>query len=105
VKEIDAAGLAELLDADMAPVLLDVREAWEVEFARIEGALHIPMAQIPARAGELDPAKPIVVMCHHGMRSRQVAQWLLGQGFADVSNFDGGIAAWSAHIDPSVPRY
>lgn len=107
MKEIDASDVSRLLGqpADSRPLLLDVRESWEWDLARIEGAVHMPMAHVPERVDELDPEKPVVVMCHHGGRSRQVAYWLKQRGFADVSNFDGGIDAWSLEIDPSVPRY
>ena len=86
-------------------VLLDVREHDELALAAVEGALHIPMREVPARLGELDPAKPIVVMCHSGGRSRRVAEFLKGNGFPDVFNLNGGIDAWSAQIDSQVPRY
>ncbi len=106
MKELDAHAVAALLaQAQGAPTLLDVREPWEWEFAHIDGALHVPMGQVPARIGELDRDAPLVVICHHGGRSRHVAGWLEAQGFADVSNFDGGIDAWSLEIDPSIPRY
>lgn len=89
--------------------LLDVREPWEVEVAslQVEGLTlrHIPMGQIPARLGELDPTQPVVCLCHHGMRSAQVAAFLERQGFALVYNLAGGIDAWSATVDPRVPRY
>jgi rhodanese-related sulfurtransferase len=92
-----------------APLLLDVREEWEVAVAaiRIEGvpARHIPMGRIPERLGELDPEQPIVCICHHGMRSAQVADFLERQGFATVYNLAGGIDAWSEQVDASVPRY
>ena len=90
-------------------LLLDVREPWEVALAaiRIDGAasLHMPMNQVPARLAELDPARPIVCICHHGVRSAQVVAFLERQGFESVYNLAGGIAAWSAQVDASVPRY
>ena len=86
-------------------VLLDVREHVEVEIAALAEALHIPMREIPARLVELDRARPIVVMCHTGNRSRRVAEFLLGNGFSDVFSLRGGIDAWSTEIDPQVPRY
>lgn len=87
-----------------APVLLDVREAWEVGTAALAGITHIPMQQIPQRAGELDSTRDIVSICHHGGRSMQVALFLERQGFR-VHNLAGGMDAWSCEIDPSVPRY
>jgi rhodanese-related sulfurtransferase len=86
-------------------VLLDVRESVELALASVEGALHIPMNEIPARLAELDRGKAYVVMCHVGGRSYRVAQFLLGNGFANVFNLRGGIDAWSTEIDPQVPRY
>lgn len=95
--------------AAASPVLLDVREAWEVAAAsmRIDGLrlLHIPMNDVPARVAELDPASPVVCLCHHGMRSAQVGAWLERQGFDSVHNLSGGIDAWSLGVDPAVPRY
>ncbi|MEM9383563.1 MAG: rhodanese-like domain-containing protein [Pseudomonadota bacterium] len=106
MKELDATEVAARLAADDgAAVLLDVREAWELDVASVAGAVHIPMNSVPSRVRELDPGKPLIVMCHHGARSRQVAQWLTGQGFSDIANFDGGIDAWSRLIDASIPRY
>ena len=92
-------------DSDPNVILLDVREPHERAIASIHGTLNIPMAQIPARLSELDRAAAIVVMCHSGVRSLQVAGYLGQNGFADVSNLDGGIDAWSREVDPKVPRY
>jgi sulfur-carrier protein adenylyltransferase/sulfurtransferase len=86
-------------------VLLDVREHDELALAAVDGALHIPMREVPARLGELDADKPLVVMCHSGGRSRRVAEFLKGNGFTNVSNLAGGIDAWSTQIDSRVPRY
>ncbi len=95
--------------AALPSLLLDVREPWEVALAsiRIDGApsLSMPMNEIPARFAELDPAQPIVCICHHGMRSAQVVAFLQRQGFESVYNLAGGIDAWSAQVDPSVPSY
>lgn len=86
-------------------VLLDVREHDELAIAAVAGARHIPMREIPARLDELDAAKPLVVMCHSGGRSRRVAEFLQGNGFPNVFNLKGGIDAWSMQIDSRVPRY
>ncbi len=104
---IAASEAAELLrGADAAKVvLLDVREDAELSLAAIDGAVHIPMGQIPARIGELDSEQTIVVMCHSGGRSAQVATYLSQQGFASVFNLDGGIQAWSRSVDPTIPEY
>lgn len=87
------------------PLLLDVREPWEFELARIQGSRHLPMHEIPQRHAELDPNAEIVVICHHGMRSAQVTQYLDHLGFQNVYNLSGGIDAWSREIDPEVPLY
>jgi rhodanese-related sulfurtransferase len=91
------------------PLLLDVREPWELQTAcvREDGfeLLRIPMREVPARLAELDPARPTACLCHHGMRSLQVANYLTQNGFTDVVNLQGGINAWSQDIDPSVPCY
>ena len=88
-----------------APVILDVRERWEAARASLPDSTLIPMNEIPARAEELDPERPLVCLCHHGARSLSVALFLEKQGFEQVYNLTGGIDAWSALIDPAVPRY
>jgi rhodanese-related sulfurtransferase len=86
--------------------LLDCREPWENQTARIEGALLMPMNEIPARAHqELDPDAHIVVYCHHGVRSLNVTNWLRQQGFEKVQSMRGGIDAWSREVDSRVPTY
>lgn len=84
--------------------LLDVRQPEELALARLPQALHIPMPEIPARLGELNREGAIAILCHHGSRSLQVARFLERNGFTDVINVAGGIAAWS-EMDPSVPQY
>jgi rhodanese-related sulfurtransferase len=86
-------------------LLLDVREPDEHAIARLPEALHIPMQQVPARLDELPRHKAIVVMCHTGRRSAQVAAFLMANGFEDVYNLRGGIDAWSVEVDPKIPRY
>ncbi|MFY9842196.1 MAG: rhodanese-like domain-containing protein [Terriglobales bacterium] len=86
--------------------LLDVRELSEYEAARIEGAKHIPMGDIPTRAHhELNPDDHIVVMCHHGVRSLSVTNWLRQQGYEKVQSMRGGIDGWARTVDPTVPLY
>jgi rhodanese-related sulfurtransferase len=87
------------------PVLLDVREPWEYDTARIAGAQLVPMREVPARIAEIDAAREVVAICHHGGRSMQVAIFLERQGFKRVHNLMGGIDAWSRTIDPSIPTY
>ncbi|MEE9281123.1 MAG: rhodanese-like domain-containing protein, partial [Myxococcota bacterium] len=85
----------------------DVREPFEAELARIEGARLIPLGQLEGAFGELEDwrDRPIVVHCHHGPRSRQACQLLISKGFSHVENLDGGIDAWALDVDPSVGRY
>jgi rhodanese-related sulfurtransferase len=86
--------------------LIDVREPWEFETARIEGSVPMPMGDVPARAHqELDPEERLVVVCHHGMRSMNVTVWLRNQGFELAQSLRGGIDAWSVEMDAKVPRY
>lgn len=91
------------------PVVLDVREAWELQTASVTPQgfelVHMPMQTIPARLAELDPERPIACLCHHGGRSAQVTHFLMNQGFSRVVNVHGGIERWSHERDPSVPRY
>ncbi len=88
-----------------APLVLDVREPWEVATVALPGSVAIPMGQITTRADELDTTRPVVCLCHHGMRSMQVAGYLERRGFSDVWNLTGGIDAWSRQVDPSSPTY
>jgi len=104
--EIIPGEVRRQLDGPEPPLLLDVREPAELQVARIEGALHIPMGDVPSRANqELDPDRHIIVMCHHGVRSLNVTQWLRQQGFEKVQSMRGGIDRWSREIDSSVPTY
>ncbi|MEO6872848.1 MAG: molybdopterin-synthase adenylyltransferase MoeB [Chthoniobacterales bacterium] len=103
--EIDVATLQRKLASGEPCLLLDVREPYEYEVARIEGANLIPLGQLPARLGELERAQEIFVLCHSGVRSAHAAGFLRSVGFEKVANVAGGIDAWSAQIDPDVPRY
>ena len=87
------------------PVLLDVREPWEHERARIDGATLMPMREVPSRIGQIDRDKEVVAICHHGARSMQVVVFLEKQGFKRVHNLVGGIDAWSRTVDAAVPLY
>ena len=94
---------------EAAPVLLDVREPWELQTASVAPRgftlVAIPMNEIPARLSELEEGQRIACLCHHGARSQRVAAFLSQNGFAELANVAGGIDAWSAQHDPSVPRY
>jgi rhodanese-related sulfurtransferase len=101
---ITPSELKERLDAGDRPELLDVREPWEFELARIEGSKLIPMGELSERVSELDPAAETVVICHHGNRSAYVAHALQRAGFGRVLNLEGGLDAYS-DVDSSVSRY
>lgn len=101
--------LAQHQDSDTLPLVLDVREPWEVQTASVQPEgfelLNLPMGQIPSELARLDPDRPVACLCHHGMRSMHVANFLVHSGFEKVANIDGGIDAWSLQRDPAVPRY
>jgi|SRR5579871_5946754 len=104
--EITPEEVKARLDAKQSFTLLDVREPWEFETARIESAKLMPMGEVPSRAHqELDPEADVVVVCHHGVRSMNVTVWLRQQGFEKAQSLRGGIDAWSRRVDPSVPTY
>lgn len=85
--------------------LLDVREFWETDIARVPTSIHIPMNEVPLRLDELDATRPIAVLCHGGRRSAEVATLLVQSGFVNVVNIAGGIDAWSQEVDSRIPRY
>jgi rhodanese-related sulfurtransferase len=104
--EITAEEVKGQLDAGDAFILLDVREPWEFETAKISGAKLMPMGEVPSRAHqELDPDDHIIVVCHHGVRSMNVTVWLRQQGFENAQSLRGGIDAWSRRVDQKVPVY
>jgi rhodanese-related sulfurtransferase len=105
MKQLGPTELKARLAAGAKLQLLDVREEWEYQTARIEGSLLIPMGQVAARVTELDPAAETVVICHHGGRSMQVAGLLEHLGFPNVINLTGGVDAWARSVDPSMPVY
>ncbi|CAN5873087.1 rhodanese-like domain-containing protein [soil metagenome] len=103
-ENITPSGLKRRLEAGDRPVLLDVREPWEYELARIEGSKLVPMSQLEERFTELDPDAETVVICHHGNRSSYVTQALKRAGFEKVLNLEGGLDAYS-FVDESVSTY
>jgi rhodanese-related sulfurtransferase len=105
VPQIDVRALRERMDSGEPFILLDVREPFEFEIARIDGANLIPLGDLPRRWRELDREKETFVYCHSGMRSAQAAEFLRSAGLARVANVAGGIDAWSQEVDPAVPRY
>lgn len=111
VQQVPAAQFAQWRDANAhrQPLVLDVREPWEVETASVrpEGfeLKVIAMGDIAAQLDRLPRDRPIACLCHHGMRSQQVAYFLQQQGYADVVNLQGGIDAWSLCLDANIARY
>jgi rhodanese-related sulfurtransferase len=105
VREISAPELKARRDRGEDPVVIDVREEWELQLASIPGVVHVPMNQVPARLPELSRDVETIVMCHAGGRSLRVAHFLANQGFTNVANLTGGISAWSELVDATVPRY
>jgi rhodanese-related sulfurtransferase len=104
--EITPEEVKSKIEASERFTILDVREPWEFETAQIDGAKLIPMGDVPSRAHqELDPEDHIVVVCHHGVRSMNVAVWLRQQGFENTQSMRGGIDAWSKRVDGRVPAY
>ncbi len=112
IAQVRPSQLAAWLESARAhgePVVIDVREPFELQVASVKAdgfkLLTIPMGVIAPRLSELDPDQPIACLCHHGGRSMQVAGFLQSRGFLHVANIAGGINAWSAELDPTIPRY
>jgi rhodanese-related sulfurtransferase len=106
--EISPQEVKQRLDAGEKLHLIDVREPHEYAQARIEGSELIPMRSVPAALQDLDARAdeaPLIVYCHHGVRSLNVVQWLREQGVDACTSMAGGIDAWSVVVDPAVPRY
>ena len=104
--EITARELQEYLAiTDPPPLLLDVREPQEFAICHITGSHHIPMNQVPQALDQLDPERETIVICHHGMRSARVANYLEQVGFDKVINLAGGIHAWACEVDSDMPTY
>jgi rhodanese-related sulfurtransferase len=102
---ISVRELADIRSAGKAPTVLDLREARELDVCRLEGALHIPMAEIPTRTDDIPTDQLLVVICHHGARSQMVVDFLRSTGFDNAVNLEGGIDAWACDVDQSMPRY
>ena len=103
--EVSVQGLAVELQGESPPVLLDVRDPEELEINSLPGVVAIPIGQIVNRRLELDPNANTVVICHTGLRSAHVTEFLLDNGFAKVRNLVGGMKAWVREIDPAMPDY
>src|SRR6516162_7590382 len=107
IRQLKVQELSALLAAGEPVYLLDVRQPWEHDLAALPDSTLIPLDQLVARAGEVQPPQgaTVVVYCHHGIRSLSGAALLQRLGFDDVASLAGGIDAWSLHVDPKVPRY
>ncbi|MCK5262412.1 MAG: sulfurtransferase [Gammaproteobacteria bacterium] len=106
MREFDAQQLEQYLKAcDSRPLLLDVRQPWEYDICRIAGSQLIPMGKIPTELDELDKDRETVVICHHGIRSRQIGYYLEQAGFDNVINLKGGVDAWAKVIDKTMATY
>lgn len=104
-----AQWVLECQQQGMSPLLLDVREAWELDIAKVTpqnvAFVHTPMQQIPKQVVHMTPDQPVAVLCHHGMRSMRVAEYLQSQGFTQVCNIAGGIDAWASQVDAQLAVY
>ncbi len=106
MKEKTPIEIKALLDSSIQEILiLDVREYWEYDICHIDGSINMPMGQIINRLDEIEKDKTLIVVCHHGIRSRVVGQYLSNHGFLEVLNLTGGIDRWSKEIDKGMPRY
>jgi rhodanese-related sulfurtransferase len=103
--EITPREVKALLSRGEKFLLVDVREKWEYDTSRIEGATLIPMREIPVSLSRLEEAGEVVLLCHHGMRSLDAAAWLRSQGVTGARSMAGGIDRWALEVDPAVPRY
>ena len=97
--------LKQMIDSDRDFILLDVREEWEYQLVHIEGAVSIPLGELPRRSRELSPVDEIIVYCHHGMRSLDAAYLLQQLGFKSVLSVVGGIDRWASEVDQNLQRY
>jgi len=111
MRELNAQQLKAYLDTcqlepdSQQPLLLDVRQPWEIDTCKIKNSIFIPMAQIPAKMESLDANRETVVICHHGIRSRSVAHYLEQHGFSSIINLSGGVAQWAKMVDSKMATY
>jgi len=103
--EITPADVKARLDRDEILVLIDVREPWEHQVCKIEGAKLIPLGSLAASLQTLPDVDEVICYCHHGMRSLDAASWLRFQGIEKAKSLAGGIERWSLEVDPNIPRY
>ncbi|MCC5811228.1 MAG: sulfurtransferase [Ectothiorhodospiraceae bacterium] len=105
IPQVQAQTLNQRLRKEDGLYLLDVREPWEFAHCAIAGSVNLPMGEIVARRHEIPRDRTVVCICHHGMRSLQVAAFLKQQGYEAVENLAGGVEAWAQDVDPDMPRY
>jgi rhodanese-related sulfurtransferase len=105
IPELTPTEFVALRQSGADVVLLDVREGWELDVARVDGIVHIPMGELVGRLAELDPARQTVVLCRSGRRSMEMAKLLAQNGFRSVANLKGGILAWGQEVDPNLATY
>lgn len=108
IPSLSVEALSRWLEDEEAdrPVILDVRERWETDIGHMKDSHLLPLSRITLEAvSEIIKNLPVVVICHHGIRSGMVTEWLINQGYTDIFNLEGGINAWSIKIDPSIERY
>jgi len=106
MREMSPPQLRDYLEqTDTNPQLLDVREPWEFKLCQLPGSLLIPLGKLHNQLDQLDPQREIIVICHHGIRSRQAGSYLERNGFSHVINLSGGVDAWALEIDPNMSIY
>lgn len=105
MERIGPQALRDWLSREDAPLVVDVREPWEADICQLPQSRMVPMSALPSASDQLPDAGPVVVICHVGMRSAMVAQWLEAAGLDGVYNLAGGLDAWAREVEPSMPRY
>lgn len=105
IPEVTPTELARELQTGPRPILLDVREAHELEISALEVDHHIPLGELPRRLSELDPLGNIVIICRSGARSGRAAEFMIAHGFSSVRNLVRGMNGWAAEVDPKLPIY
>lgn len=103
--QVDATGLDEMRKQNQDLTILDVREPWEAAICAIPDSINVPLSTLPQNLDRLPSQGPLVVLCHHGMRSMQAVAWLRQNGFENATNLRGGIDAWARQVDPSMATY
>lgn len=103
--QIDGPTLDGMIKSNQGVAVLDVREPWEVAICAIPGSINVPLSTLPQNLSRLPEQGPLVVLCHHGMRSMQAVAWLRQNGFANAVNLQGGIDAWARQVDASMATY